>query len=259
MMIWVGVLVFFMVCLLICYNQTMTNNLQYKPWRSRNLPNLYTKQNIPYYDTKDIALKAPNGCAYNSLYLKPSRPIEESDLQNQFTIGFPKARVHMVVFEDLKCPDCKHYVENVYPVIKKRFIDTNLMRYTSIPIAMLPGSSIASMASLCVLNQGDQQFDDYVKYAYQHQQDEHIDWVNNRVTIDFASHIPGLNISTFEKCIVNRQTQKELEHNMNLAYEVMSDHFNTPGIFINNKRILVPTIDNITKLIEDELMTCGWI
>ena len=60
------------------------------------------------------------------------------DTTGQPTIGYPKAKVHVVVFEEPKCSNCRDYSREIYPSIKKNFIDTNKITYTVIPVSFLP-------------------------------------------------------------------------------------------------------------------------
>lgn len=69
--------------------------------------------------------------------------------EGQPTIGYPKARVSVVVFEEPKCRNCKIYNNRVFPDIKRLFIDTNKIRYTVIPVSFLPNSMPAAVALLC--------------------------------------------------------------------------------------------------------------
>ncbi len=74
------------------------------------------------------------------------------NIKGQPTVGSLAARVHVVSFEEPKCINCKIYNHNVYPKIKKAFIDTNMSSYTVISCSFLPHSMLAAVALLCVYN-----------------------------------------------------------------------------------------------------------
>ena len=97
--------------------------------------------------------------------------------KGQPTIGYAKARVHVVVFEEPKCSHCRNYNNDIFPIIKKDFIDTNKIRYTAVPVSFLPGSMPAAIAALCVyyenpLYPNDELFFKYFDYMYKHQENE---------------------------------------------------------------------------------------
>jgi len=53
---------------------------------------------------------------------------------NQPTVGNSKAKLHIVVFEDLKCVNCMRFNTLLYPKIKKKYIDNGKAKYTVITI-----------------------------------------------------------------------------------------------------------------------------
>ena len=74
-------------------------------------------------------------------------------IEKQPTIGYRKAPIHLVVFEEPKCPECRDFSLHVYPRLKTEFLDTNLMRYTVVPVSFIPGSMPAAIALLAAMNQ----------------------------------------------------------------------------------------------------------
>lgn len=52
-------------------------------------------------------------------------PAAEGDM----TLGSPKAKVQVVEYASLSCTHCAHWNNEVFPVFKKRFIDTGKVRY----------------------------------------------------------------------------------------------------------------------------------
>jgi len=72
---------------------------------------------------------------------------------NQPTIGNQQAKIHMVVFEDLKCYNCMRYNAKIYPFIEKNNIKTGKASYTVINLAFIPGSMTAANAARCVYKQ----------------------------------------------------------------------------------------------------------
>src|SRR5262245_26924290 len=116
-------------------------------------------------------------CAVSSITYFTRTQLPPSIILNttgQPTIGYAKARVHVVVFEEPKCSHCREFNNNIFPTIKKDFIDTNKIRYTVIPVSFLPGSMPAAIATLCVYHENalypnDELFFKYFDYIYKHQ------------------------------------------------------------------------------------------
>ncbi len=67
------------------------------------------------------------------------------ELTGQPVLGQAAARVTLVVFEDFKCPNCKRFEEETFPVIQSKYIGTGKVRFS-----MLPFPFIAQQNSLPV-------------------------------------------------------------------------------------------------------------
>src|SRR5215212_6185778 len=76
-----------------------------------------------------------------SLYARTNLPEGIAiDTTGQPTIGLPQARVHVVLFEEPKCTACRDYSKEILPKLKKNYIDTNKIRYTTVIVSFLPHS-----------------------------------------------------------------------------------------------------------------------
>jgi protein-disulfide isomerase len=183
----------------------------------------------------------------------------ELNTNGQPTIGYPKARVHVVVFEEPKCSNCRTYNNEVFPVIKKEFIDTNKITYTVIPVSFLPGSMPAAVALLCVYNSNpdypnDDMFFKYLDYLYEHQPDEHIDWATPEALADFAKKTsPAIELGNLKKCIEMERYRIQIEKNTAYGGEVMGGVISTPAVYVNGIEVKELTVDGMSKLIKEVL------
>jgi len=186
-------------------------------------------------------------------------PAIEVSTEGQPTIGYPKARVHVVVFEEPKCSNCREYNDDVYPTIKKEFIDTNKITYTVIPVSFLPGSMPAAVALLCVYNENteypnDEMFFKYLDYIYDHQPDEHKDWATPEKLSEFAKKTsPAIKIENLKKCIEMETYRVQIEKNTAYGKEIMGGVISTPTVYVNGIEVKEITVDGISKLIKEVL------
>jgi len=187
---------------------------------------------------------------------KTSSFLMPSDLIGQPTIGYLKPRVTLTVFKDLKCGMCKRFTEYIYPVIKEKYIDKNLLAYTTIVIAMLPGSRPAALSALCVYNQNVDLFDKYVNYIYKIQKSENEDWATPEFLVKAASNIPGIDTKQLYNCIITAKYSNQLNKNMDLAMKVMGFRYDTPGVFVNSERIENVSVDTVSNAIDRALKKC---
>ena len=146
--------------------------------------------------------------------------------------GNQNAKITIIAYESLTCSHCANFHKDVYPSLKKDFIDTGLVkiefRHFPLDIAALNASKI----SLCKQNQSLE----ILEKLYSNQQawikGKEIEEVNNNLK-EFLKNA-GFDID-FEKCINNKEIEDyvlndRIEGTKN--FKVNS----TPTIIINNEK-----------------------
>ena len=80
------------------------------------------------------------------LYAKENLLITEND----WVIGDPDAPVTMIEYASLSCPQCAAFHKNTFPIIKKEYIDTGIVKFIfrdyPLNYPALEGSMIARCA-----------------------------------------------------------------------------------------------------------------
>jgi len=148
------------------------------------------------------------------------------------TEGNADAKVSIIVYESLTCGHCADFHKEVYPKLKKDFIDTNLVKieFRSFPLdlAALNASKIAHCK-----NDGKS---DLLHFLYENQKK----WVRGETIEDINKHLKNLVLKyedklDFESCLNNK----------NIEDHVLNDRINgakkfkieaTPTIIINDKK-----------------------
>ena len=146
--------------------------------------------------------------------------------------GNQNAKITIIAYESLTCSHCANFHKDVYPSLKKDFIDTGLVkiefRHFPLDIAALNASKI----SLCKQDQSLE----ILEKLYSNQQawikGKGIEEVNNNLK-EFLKKA-GFDID-FEKCISNKEIENyvlndRIEGTKN--FEINA----TPTIIINNKK-----------------------
>lgn len=153
--------------------------------------------------------------------------------KNQPTMGNPDAKIHIVAFEDLKCANCARFNNNVFPKIKKQFIDTGKAKYTFINLAFINGSMPAAIAARCVYQQNKQAFFPYIKYIYANQPPENENWANIPKLLDFATNVSGINTEQLTQCLIKSPYTAFIKNNIKIASKVMNNEVATPTLYVN--------------------------
>ena len=142
------------------------------------------------------------------------------------------AKVSIIVYESLTCGHCADFHKEVYPKLKKDFIDTGLVKieFRSFPLnlAALNASKIAHCK-----NDGKT---DILHFLYENQKK----WVRGKTIEDINKHLKNLVLEyesglDFEGCLVNKNIEDHvLNDRINAVKKFKID--STPTLIINGKK-----------------------
>ena len=166
------------------------------------------------------------------LILMFSSAVNTSAEVNRIISGNENAKITIIAYESLTCSHCANFHEDVYPQLKKDYLDTGLakieFRHFPLDIAALNASKIVQC------NQG--QSLEILNSLYSNQQA----WVKGNTIEDINKNLKkfieqeGFNIN-FEKCINDKEIEDfvlndRIEGTKNFKVNA------TPTIIINNKK-----------------------
>ena len=150
----------------------------------------------------------------------------------RITSGKENAKITIIAYESLTCSHCADFHKNIYPQLKKDFIDPGLVRieFRHFPLdaAAFNASKIAQCNQLQSL--------EILESLYANQQD----WVKGKTVIELNENLKkfiekkGYKID-FEKCINDKKIEDfVLNDRIEGAKEFKVN--STPTIIINNKK-----------------------
>ena len=172
---------------------------------------------------------------------------ENSDLIKQIYEGNKDAKITIITYESLTCGHCASFHKDVYPQLKKQFIDTGLVkiefRHFPLDLAALNASKIAQCNNNGKSKMLHFLFTNQEKWA----KGETIEEVNNHLKKLFKDE--GINID-FEKCIENKNIEYfVLNHRIDGVKKFNVE--STPTVIINNKKFNKPlNFKNLKKTLE---------
>ena len=151
---------------------------------------------------------------------------------NRITSGDKNAKVTIIAYESLTCSHCANFHKDVYPKLKKEYIDTGLVkiefRHFPLDIAALNASKI----SQCKKDQGL----NILESLYSNQQA----WIKGSTVEEVNKNLKkfvrqkGFNIE-FDKCINDKEIE-DFVLNDRIEGAKNYDVNSTPTIIINNKK-----------------------
>ena len=134
----------------------------------------------------------------------------------EMAMGSPKAPVTVVEYASLTCPHCREFALDRLPALKKKYIDTGLIRleYRDYP---LDGYALrASMIARC---KGPDKYFKYVD-AYFEQQSE---WTKGdpMEALKRIARSAGMKDDEIEKCLADKDLSKKIVANMQSGKEAL--------------------------------------
>ena len=163
---------------------------------------------------------------------KTETNIESSGEIQRIVIGDKNAKITIMAFESFTCSHCANFHKNVYPELKKEFLDTGLAKIEFRHFPLDAAAFNASKVSLCK-NDGNP---DILNSLYANQQK----WVKGNSIEEANKNLKkflkdeGFEID-FEKCINNKEIE-DLVLNDRIDGTKNFKVNATPTIIINNKK-----------------------
>ncbi len=161
--------------------------------------------------------------------------------------GSPEAKITILAFESLTCSHCANFHNDIYPELKKNFIDKGFVKleYRNFPLDLAAFN--AAKAAHCSANKGSE----ILHFLYRNQNEwvkgNSIEELNNNLEKIIASQNFGID---YNNCINNKKIEDfVLEDRIEgvKKYNVSA----TPTIIINDKKFEKPlTYKNLEKTLE---------
>jgi len=178
-------------------------------------------------------------------YVPPAAELMAPGPLGERVLGKPNAPVTVIEYVSLTCPHCANFHKNVFPRVKKEYIDTGKVRFIvrEFPIGRTSGN--AAIANRCAPE--DKYF--YLLGQFLSRQRE---WVSQEVRPDAIYAVAkssGMSRETFDKCLSNQTIIDGLTE-----VKQRGRQFNvigTPTFFINGRKAQGEvTFEEIKAMIE---------
>jgi protein-disulfide isomerase len=165
----------------------------------------------------------------------------------EFFLGNKDAKITVIEYASMTCIHCANFHKQVYPKIKKNYIDTNKIKFIFRDFPLDKQALFGSVLAKCAPK--DKYFD-FVKLILTNQKK----WVSNDdAFINKLQHIgklAGLNENKINSCfkdekivdnIIKTRSIGEKKYNIN----------STPSLIINEKKYSAMSYENFEKIIEN--------
>lgn len=170
---------------------------------------------------------------------------EADSYAGQPTLGDPAAPVKLILFENFMCEHCRSFETDVFPQLKRDYIDTGRVEAYYVNLAW--GSEQAELGGLageCAYAQDEDAFWTYKRLLYEQQRS----WQDASDLAALADTVPELNSKRLEACVGEGDTRGELERDLELGDFVGVE--GTPSVVVGDKGLEAPSFEVLRQAIE---------
>lgn len=158
-----------------------------------------------------------------------AKPVSLPDI----TIGSAKAAVTITEYASMSCPHCAAFGENVFPMLRSKYIDTGKVRFVFREFPLDIKAATASMLSRCIAKDDAEKYFGTVRLLFQQQE---VMMAQTKDTLMRIGKLAGLDEKAVEACLKDQALLDKLAADQRFAYEVLKVD-STPTFFVNGERL----------------------
>jgi protein-disulfide isomerase len=173
--------------------------------------------------------KPPDRTAQNAMAALVAKPVSLPDM----ALGPAKAPVTITEYASMSCPHCAAFDENVFPMLRSKYIDTGKVRFVFREFPLDVRAAAASMLARCIANDDAEKFFGAIDTLFK-QQEQLI--AQPKETLIRIGKQAGLDDQAIERCESDQAQLDKLSANQKFAFDVLKVDA-TPTFFINGEQV----------------------
>ncbi len=157
-----------------------------------------------------------------------AKPVSLPDM----ALGPKDATVTITEYASMTCPHCAAFTENVFPKLKKEYIDTNKIRFVFREFPLDIKAAAGSMLARCIAKDDSGKYFAVVDMLFRQQ----MDWAlkNTTETLARIGKQAGLSQQQVEDCLKDQALLDKIAADQKYANEVLKVN-STPTFFLNGE------------------------
>jgi protein-disulfide isomerase len=156
-----------------------------------------------------------------------AKPVALPDM----ALGSAKASVTITEFASMSCPHCAAFEQNVFPMIRSKYIDTGKIRFVFREFPLDIKAAAASMLARCMAGDNAEKFFGAINTIFK-QQDPLM--TQTQETLKLIGGQAGMSAEAVEGCVKNQALLDKLAADQQFANETLKVDA-TPTFFINGQ------------------------
>ena len=165
----------------------------------------------------------------------------------EYFLGNKDAKIIVIEYASMTCAHCANFHKQVYPKIKKNYIDTNKIKFIFRDFPLDKQALFASVLAKCAPK--DKYFN-FVKLILTNQEK----WISNDDTfmnkLRNIGKLAGLNENKINYCFKDEKMVDNIIRTRSIGEEKYNIN-STPSLIINEKKYSAMSYENFEKIIEN--------
>ena len=158
-----------------------------------------------------------------------AQPVSLPDM----ALGPANAPVTITEYSSMSCPHCATFGENVFPMLRAKYIDTGKVRFVFREFPLDIKAAAASMLARCAANGDAEKFFGTVQLLFQQQQ---MLMAQTNMTLRVIGKQAGMTEQAVETCGRDQTLLDKLAADQRFAHEVIKVE-STPTFFVNGEKL----------------------
>jgi protein-disulfide isomerase len=167
--------------------------------------------------------------AQSAIAAAVAKPVSLPDI----VIGSAKAPVTITEYASMSCPHCAAFGENVFPMLRSRFIDTGKVRFVFREFPLDPTAAAASMLARCIAKDDSEKYLGAVETLFK-LQDRLV--AQTKDTLFFVGKLNGMSEQEVEGCAKDQAQLDRLAADQQYALRALNV-VSTPTFFLNGVKL----------------------
>jgi protein-disulfide isomerase len=175
---------------------------------------------------------AEDGKAQAAVAAQVAKPGSLPDM----ALGPANAPVTVVEYASMTCPHCADFEQNVFPMLKSKYIDSGKVRFVFREFPLEIRAAAASMLARCIAGDDAGKFFDAVDQLFK-AQDRLMEQTQTLETLRLiGKQQAGMNEDAIASCETDQALLDKIKADQNFAFETLKVEA-TPTFFINGEKL----------------------
>jgi protein-disulfide isomerase len=151
----------------------------------------------------------------------------------EIALGSATAPVTITEYASMSCPHCAAFGENVFPMLRSKYIDTGKVRFVFREFPLDIKAAAASMLARCIADGDAEKYLDTVRLLFQQQEAL---MAQTKDTLILIGKQAGMSEQAVEACEKNQVLLDKLAADQQFAFDALKVD-STPTFFVNGERL----------------------